>query len=184
MAALTSDLLDVSRIRTGQLPFHPRPIDLAALVREVAGRFEDRLDDIHRLEVRTGGPCPVLADADRVDQVVTNLIENAAKYSPGGGTIEVTVSGDGADAVVTVRDPGIGLPPGAAEGIFVPFGRAPNAAKQNIPGMGLGLYICRTIIERHGGVIRAESAGEGQGTTVSFRLPLGGTGAESGSAQR
>ena len=179
LAVLTSDLLDVSRIRTGQLPFNPRPTDLAALAREVAGHFEDRLDATHRLDVRAGeAPCPVLADADRIDQVLTNLIENAAKYSPNGGTIEVAVATDGGDAVVTVRDPGIGLPPGSAEAIFEPFGRAPNAAGHHIPGMGLGLYICRTIVERHGGSIRAESAGEGQGTTVSFRLPLDATSAD------
>ena len=75
-----------------------------------------------------------------------------------------------------VRDEGIGLPTGAAETIFAPFGRAANAVAGSLPGMGLGLYICHNIIERHGGWIRAESDGEGRGTTFSFWLPFAAAG--------
>lgn len=177
---LTQDLLDVSRLRAGQLLLRTQPMDLAALVRNVAGRYRDHLGAHHHLTV-TGAddPCPVVADADRLDQVLANLLENAAKYSPDGGAIEVVLGQDGAGedgappgAVLTVRDQGIGLPDGAAEAIFEPFGRAANAAHRQLPGLGLGLYICRNLVERHGGRIWAASPGEGRGTTFHLWLPL------------
>ena len=89
-----------------------------------------------------------------------------------GGEIRLTLEPDGDGALLAVADQGIGLPPGSAETIFEPFGRAPNAAERQIPGLGLGLYICRDIIERHDGRIWAESAGDSRGTTVHVRLPL------------
>jgi signal transduction histidine kinase len=114
----------------------------------------------------------VLADPGRIEQVLTNLVENAAKYSPEGGEIRVSVRLDGEQALLEVRDQGIGLPPGAEAILFEPFGRAANATGQNLPGLGLGLYICRQIVEQHGGQIRLDSAGPGLGTTVRLWLPL------------
>jgi PAS domain S-box-containing protein len=172
LAALTDDLLDVSRLRTGQLPLDPRPTDLAALVAEAVAQARDRAGDAHRLGLDIGAGLPAaLADPERIEQVLTNLLDNALKYSPDGGEIAVTVRADGAGVAVAVRDAGIGLPPGAAETIFAPFGRAANAAASGLPGMGLGLFICRTIAERHGGRIAAASPGEGRGTTVTLWLP-------------
>src|SRR6185295_5856722 len=110
-------------------------------------------------------------DADRLEQVVSNLLENAIKYSPDGGPVRVELGQQNAEIVLAVRDEGIGLPGDTTETIFRPFGRAPNAAQRNLPGMGLGLYICRNIVERHGGRIVARSAGEGLGTTVEITLP-------------
>jgi signal transduction histidine kinase len=121
--------------------------------------------------IEADGPCPVVADPDRLDQVLGNLIENALKYSPAGGTVRVTVERADGGARVSVADDGIGLPAGAAETIFTPFGRATNAAESGISGLGLGLYIGRSFVERHGGRIWAESAGENRGTTLSFWLP-------------
>jgi signal transduction histidine kinase len=103
--------------------------------------------------------------------VLVNLIDNAIKYSPDGGAIEVALTERDGGMLLTVRDEGIGLPAGATEVIFMPFGRADNAANHHIQGMGLGLAICRSIVERHGGRIWAESAGEGQGTTMLVWLP-------------
>jgi signal transduction histidine kinase len=111
------------------------------------------------------------ADAGRVEQVVENLLSNAIKYSPAGGPVEVQLAQDAGSALVKVRDYGIGLPPGVENAIFEPFGRAPNAAARNLPGLGLGLYICRRIVELHGGRIVAESEGDGFGTTFRFWLP-------------
>jgi len=115
----------------------------------------------------------VRADSARLEQVLANLLSNAVKYTPGGGTIAVSIGQDESSSRVSVRDPGIGLPDGSAEAIFEPFGRAPNAAHRQIQGLGLGLYICRQIVERHGGRIWAESPGDGHGTTFTFCLPRG-----------
>ena len=178
LTPLTQDLLDVSRIRLGQLPLRLQEIDLADLVRRVSERFADQLPNTHELRVEVGAAVPSIAgDADRLEHVLSNLLENATKYSPGGGLVEVRLAcGDG-EIVLTVRDEGIGLPIDATESIFQPFGRAPNATPGNLPGMGLGLYICRNIVERHGGRIVARSAGEGHGTRVEITLPCAAPGA-------
>lgn len=175
LAALTSDLLDVARLRTGQLPLDLAPLDLATLVAEAVARAQEGLDGRQRVTLTTAaGLPPVPADAARLEQVLTNLLENAVKYSPDGGTIAVVVRADGGGVRVTVRDEGIGLPPGSAEAIFEPFKRAPNAAERHLPGLGLGLYICRGIATRHGGQLWAESAGEGCGATFHLWLPVDG----------
>jgi signal transduction histidine kinase len=172
LAGLISDLLDVSRIRTGQLPLEREPTDLRVLVEAVVSRYADRPDLRHQIVV--SGPeasCTVLVDAHRLDQVLTNLIDNAIKYSPDQHAVAVQIAPDGEGVAIDVRDSGIGLPAASVETIFQPFGRAPNATRRQIPGLGLGLYICRTIVERHGGRIWAESAGEGSGTTMRLWLP-------------
>ncbi len=184
LAAMTQDLLDVSRLHSGQFPLQPRPFDLAALVTRVAGTFADRLDARHTLTAEAPAPCPTVGDPDRLEQVLTNLLENAVKYSPDGGTVSVTLRPDGAGLLLTVRDEGIGLPPGLAEAIFVPFGRAPNATGRQIPGLGLGLHICRDIVERHGGRIWAESAGEDRGAAVNVWLPAGDANGQAGDEGR
>jgi len=172
LASLTEELLDVSRIRLGRLPLDLETFDLAMLVRTLAERGREQLDERHRLVLDVPDePRAVTADAGRIEQVLVNLLDNAGKYSPDGGTIAVALRSEGGGCLVTVRDEGIGLPPGAAETIFQPFGRAPNAVARHLPGMGLGLYICRGIVERHGGRIWAESAGDGGGTTFCLWLP-------------
>jgi signal transduction histidine kinase len=168
---LTNELLDVARLRLGLLPLRPERLDLAALTREVVERHAEGAGESHQIVIDATTPCTVAADPDRIEQVLVNLIENALKYSPTGGTVRVTVEPDEDGTRVSVTDEGIGLPDGAAEAIFDPFGRAANAAESGIPGLGLGLYIGRSFVERHGGRIWAESAGEHRGTTVSFWLP-------------
>ena len=172
LAALVDDLLDVSRIRTGHLPLRLATIDLAATLREVTDRYRDHLDDEHDLVMELpDGPIPVEVDVDRLEQVVTNLLSNAVKYSPSGGPVRLSLVGGDGGALVQVTDSGIGLPKESLEAIFQPFGRAPNATRRSLPGMGLGLYICRTLVERHGGRIWATSGGENSGTTFGFWLP-------------
>jgi PAS domain S-box-containing protein len=172
LTTLTRDLLDVSRMRLGQLPLRLQAIDLSEQVRHAAYRFNDRLSPSHELTVDIWAPIPpIQGDADRLEQVLANLLENAIKYSPDGGPIRIELGRAGDEIVLAVRDEGIGLPGDAADAIFRPFGRAMNATQRNLPGMGLGLYICRNIVERHGGRIVARSSGEGYGTTIEITLP-------------
>ena len=172
LVALTDDLLDVSRIRTGQLPLSREPTDLRILLREAVERAAEGRDDRHLFVLDVPAVLPLVPlDPARIEQVLTNLLNNAIKYAPEGGAVTLTIWETERGVAVRVRDEGIGFPAGEAETIFAPFGRAANAQAHNIPGMGLGLYICRNIVERHGGRMWAESDGEGQGTAVSFWLP-------------
>ena len=173
LSALLDDLLDVSRLRAGQLRLHPQPTDLAAVVRDLVERHRQQHPDREIELTVAGADYRLLLDPDRIEQVVANLLSNALKYSPNGGeAVRVSVhEGEDEGILLHVRDAGIGLPAGATEAIFEPFGRAANAAAMNIPGMGLGLYICRHIVQSHGGRIWAESQGEGHGTTLSVWLP-------------
>ena len=124
LATLINDLLDVSRLRAGQLRIARAPVDLLALLREAVDRAGEHHGETHRITLdappRLG---PVPGDAVRLDQVLTNLLDNAAKYSPRGGVIAVAAGEDRWRVRVTVRDEGIGLPPGSEEAIFAPFGR-------------------------------------------------------------
>ncbi|MCC6316032.1 MAG: GAF domain-containing protein, partial [Thermomicrobiales bacterium] len=171
---LADDLLDVSRLRLGDLPLRLGDLDLATLARKVVEHRAPQLGERHPLLLTLGrGPVAVWADADRVDQILINMIDNAAKYSPDGGLIQVSVEPDGDGVLLSVADQGMGLPLDELESIFEPFRRAANAVRDNLPGLGLGLAICRSVAERHGGRIWAESAGEGHGTTVRLWLPTG-----------
>ncbi|MGN6359849.1 MAG: sensor histidine kinase, partial [Thermomicrobiales bacterium] len=173
LTRLIGDLLDLSRLRLGQFALRHQPLDLAELIDTIAARVRDQLADGHQLQIGPlSRPCLIIGDADRLDQVLTNLLDNAAKYSPAGGVIGITMDGESDGVCVRVRDEGIGLPAAALETIFEPFNRAPNALDSQLPGLGLGLAICRDIVTRHGGRLWAESAGEGRGATFLLWLPL------------
>jgi signal transduction histidine kinase len=171
LAQLTDDLLDVSRLRTGRLELRLQALELGSLVAASLERYGEILDDQHPLRFHHAPTCPVLVDPDRLDQVLGNVVSNAAKYSPAGGPIDLHVRPSDGGALLEVSDRGIGLTPGTEEVIFEPFGRAPNAARRQIPGMGLGLHISREIVLRHGGRMWATSGGEDQGTTIAVWLP-------------
>jgi signal transduction histidine kinase len=152
------------------MPLRLRETDLATLVAETAARLPRDPQQQITLSL-SNDLAPTLLDPDRIEQIVSNLLDNAAKYSPEHGEITVTLARETGGVQLCVRDQGIGLPPGSAEHVFQPFGRAPNAQAANIPGLGLGLYISRQIAEQHGGRLWAESAGEGLGTTLCLWLP-------------
>jgi signal transduction histidine kinase len=172
LIVLISDLLDVSRLRTGQLALRREPLNLAQLAEEVVNQQRIQVGSQFPLALQVLGELPLLeADGHRIEQVLTNVLENAVKYSPQGGQVEVIIRADGSGTLLSVSDRGIGLPAEARQSIFEPFGRAGNAQKRQLPGMGLGLYISRQIVEQHGGRIWADSAGEGTGTLVSIWLP-------------
>jgi signal transduction histidine kinase len=115
---------------------------------------------------------PTQVDALRMEQVLSNVLENAVKYSEDDGTVEVCVGVKDGGILLAVRDEGIGLPPGAECAIFDPFARGDNAIERE--GMGLGLYICRQIVHRHGGRIWGSSPGPDKGTTFSVWIPFAG----------
>jgi len=172
---LMEDLLDVNRLGSGQTPLERSAVDLVALVR-------DTVDDLGRAgtqRVRLELPdSPVVGswDAARLSQVVGNVIGNALKYSPPDGLVEVSVTDGPETARFRVADSGIGIPAEQLEAIFEPFGRAPNASTQHYPGLGLGLAISREIVERLGGRMWAESAGEGRGSVFIVELDQHTTG--------
>lgn len=169
---LVRDLLDVSRMTSGTLPLRPRQVDMTELVRDVVARYQEHLaGNGHLLLEIIGAPGTISADPHRLEQVLVNLLDNAVKYSPEGAELRVRLQPKAGGALLEVQDRGIGLPPEAAERIFEPFTRASNAEERQITGMGLGLYICRNIVEQHRGRIWARSAGEGRGTQVSVWLP-------------
>ena len=172
LTALVRDLLDVSKISAGNLPLRLQTLELTELVREVVGRYQEQLAGTGHLLLDIGGtPAAVSGDPHRLEQVLTNLLENALKYSPDGAELGVRVQPKARGVLVEVSDRGIGLPPEAAERIFEPFSRAANAEERQITGMGLGLYICRNIVEQHHGRIWARSEGLGRGTVMSVWLP-------------
>jgi signal transduction histidine kinase len=172
LVLLINDLMDVSRMRDGQLLLRRAPMDLVSLVSAVTQRYSETSGEDHDWTLdMPAASLVVTVDAGRLEQVLDNLLSNAVKYSPGGGDIEVSLRRVVDGITLRVRDSGIGLTPGAHERIFEPFGRAPNATRHGMPGMGLGLHICRRIAEAHGGRMWAESDGEGQGMTVSLWLP-------------
>jgi signal transduction histidine kinase len=174
LARLVALLFDISLVRAGKLELHCVPCDLVAVVREPLEAL--RLASPQRtidLQVLAAGPVPVVADADRIGQVVTNYLTNALKYSPEDQAVAVRVDVTGAGARVAVADHGPGLPQREHDRIWQAFYRAEGVRVQSGSGsgLGLGLHICKTIVERHGGQVGVESAG-GQGSTFSFTLPL------------
>lgn len=174
MNGLVNDLLEVSRAGRGTFELQPEEFDLAPAVREMVQRYVDATADEgrHTLSVDAPDTLPVVADQQRVEQVLWNVIGNAVKYSPRGGPIGVRLARDGDDALVEVRDAGIGV---RSEDL-ARLGRAPfqrGAGKAaSFAGMGIGLYLSRLVVEGHGGTIAIESEGEDKGTTVGVRLPL------------
>jgi signal transduction histidine kinase len=165
---LVLELLDASRAEHGRILASFEPVDLAALAQEVCQRATS---DRHPCHAETDGPLEGRFDRARIEQVLNNLVENAIKYSPDGGAVVIRVWSEGERAHVSVADSGIGIPPDDQPFIFERFHRGRNVDDRQFAGMGLGLYICRAIVEAHGGVIRVVSA-PGTGTTFHFELPF------------
>lgn len=165
---LVNQMLDVSRIQTGRLELQPEPFDLAALVREVVQRMAITTTR-HSLRVVAPETVPIVADRYRLEEVLVNLLDNAIRYSPDGGPVEVGVVPEEAGVLLTVRDQGIGIPTALRERVFEPFVQArPGVAPTQ--GMGLGLYIVKELVGRHGGRVWFTSQ-EGVGTTFYVWLP-------------
>ncbi len=173
LTRLVDDLLDTSRIQAGRFELERARVDLVPLVREVIERFELRGNEGLRFIFEDPqAPVEGVWDGPRLEQVVTNLLSNAVRYSPHGGTVRVAFHfASGGDVELRVRDEGIGIPPESLAQLFQPFARASNATARHYGGLGLGLFICREIVQRHGGTIWAESPGAQQGSSFHVRLP-------------
>jgi signal transduction histidine kinase len=171
LSQMTAALLDVARIEQGQFTLECAPFDLGALVQRISDEFQPMLERHILTCVVASGPLTVIGDELRIGQVLENLIQNAVKYSPEGGPIAVKAECVGEDALVHVTDRGIGIPPSALPHLFTRFYRAENAAGRHIGGMGVGLFVVREIITRHGGEVSVSST-DGQGSTFTLRLPL------------
>jgi signal transduction histidine kinase len=168
LKSLVSDFLDAARAERGKLQGRIESVDLVDLAGETSQRLATR-----RHPVRIDAPSPVIGrfSPDRLRQLLDNLVENAIKYSPDGGEVVVRLSRTDADAVLDVTDVGIGVPAGDLSHLFDRFHRGTNVDDRRFQGLGLGLYICRAIVDDHGGRIWAESR-IGQGTTFHVLLPL------------
>jgi signal transduction histidine kinase len=173
MVELVDDLLDISRLQAGRFTLHPFPIDLVALTQRVITRLQ-LTTRRHRIVFHNGAEHLVAnLDPARMEQVLTNLLTNAIKYSPDGGTItlQLVPCQDDNHLQLSIQDEGIGIPVGQQAQIFGRFARAENARLSNISGTGLGLYLCRELVEQHQGRIWFDST-EGLGSTFFFTLPL------------
>jgi signal transduction histidine kinase len=164
-------LLDISRIEMGQLSIARAPMDLGALARRVVAEMQPTFERHTIVYGDTGAPLVVEGDELRLEQVLHNLIGNAVKYSPAGGSIMVRVEQHGSSACVVVRDQGIGIPAASLARLFTRFYRAENVDPHNISGMGIGLFVVKEIVTLHGGTIEVDSQ-EQQGSTFTVCLPL------------
>ena len=170
LVRLVDGLLDVTRVQGGQLVLSLETHDLVAVARRVL-QEQQALTDRHHLALHVVVDSILLTfDMMRIEQVLVNLLQNAVKYSPSGGTVSTTITllTEDREVLVQICDDGIGIPADQQSRLFTRFGRTENSA--GIQGTGLGLYLCRELIERHSGHIWMEST-EGQGATVSFSLP-------------
>jgi signal transduction histidine kinase len=172
LLGLINDLLDLSRMEAGKIDLHRTSLDLACLIPEVAGSLRPLIEaKRQRLRLDLGDALPaVWADADRVTQILTNLISNAHKYTRADGSITVAARQDDGFVRVDVSDTGVGLSPEDQAQLFTKFFRVHDRSPQAAGGTGLGLVITRLLVELHGGRIAVSSA-PGQGSTFSFSLP-------------
>jgi CheY-like chemotaxis protein len=171
---LINDLLDVSRLEAARIELHPRPTDarqiadqVMAVVRVAAHAKQIRLIN----ELQPGLPL-VHADPTRLHQVLVNLVGNAIKFTPSGGLVRVRGGQQNGQVWVAVEDTGVGIAPDELARVWDPFYQVESPMRRRHGGSGLGLAIVRRLVELHGGLVRAESQGEGQGARFSFTLPV------------
>ncbi len=168
---LVCNFLDLSRIEAGRLRLDPRSVDLDDLVREAIEQYAPRATRKSIALVYTpGGLAPFPADALQLDRVIANLLGNAIKYTPAGGTVTVATALQAGRAALTVKDTGPGIPAELLPHLFQKYRRARESRR--VEGTGLGLFIAKTISEAHGGSIEVDTA-PGAGSTFTVRLPIG-----------
>ncbi len=173
MVRLVDDLLDVSRITRGKIDLRKQRVDLAAVVRTAVETSRPLIEAANHELTVTAPPHPIFVDGDpvRLAQVFLNLLNNAAKYTERGGRIVLTVERQGSDAVVSVKDTGVGIPPAMLSRIFELFMQVDRTLDKAQGGLGIGLTLVRRLVEMHGGSVEARSAGYGRGSEFIVRLP-------------
>jgi PAS domain S-box-containing protein len=171
---LIEDLTDLARSSRGRIELRMQPLDLREMARLAAEAVQSVMSE-RRHELATvmpDLPVPVDGDADRIQQVMINLLRNAARYTPPGGAISLSVSAEGQEGVVRIHDTGVGIPAGQLAEIFELFTQGHPDNVESRAGMGIGLALARELVELHGGTIQARSDGIGKGSEFIVRLPL------------
>ena len=171
---LVDDLQELSRAEAGQVPIHRRQVVVRDLIETAVARLRPQFEDkgVGLAAELPQGLLRVLADPDRIGQVLTNLLGNALQYTPAGGTVTVRAGREGGRVAVAVADTGIGIAAEHLPHVFDRFYRVDRSRARASGGSGIGLTIVRHLVEAHGGSIRAESAGPGRGSTFTVILPL------------
>ena len=173
LVTLVDDLLNVLRITRGKLDLRRRVVEITDIVETALDGIRPQVERA-KLTLTSSlpdEPIHVQVDPNRIEQVLSNLLSNAAKYTPAGGQIEVVVEREGADAVVSVRDTGIGIPPEMTDGIFAMFAQIDRPQERGFMGLGIGLTLAKSLVEMHGGTISVHSEGPERGSTFTIRLP-------------
>ena len=168
---LVRDVLNAARIESGDLVLQPEPISVLPIVQQVAEQVRARaIDRPFSLPTKPGLPL-VFADRDRLAEILANLLDNADKYSSPGKQVVIAARADESEVTLSVHDQGRGLPPGDLDRVFDKFYRVDGSDSQTAYGYGLGLYVCRQLVEAQGGRIWAENHPDG-GAIFSFTLPV------------
>lgn len=178
MVRLVDDLLEVSRITSGKVVLQKHRLDLRAVVEsavETSRPLIEAAEHILSIDLPSE-PVPVEADLTRLAQVVANLLNNAAKYTPPRGRVGVTVEREAGKALVRVQDTGLGIPPEMLDRVFDLFTQVDRHLERSQGGLGIGLALVRKLTELHGGTVEVQSEGMGRGTQFTLRLPLAGNG--------
>jgi signal transduction histidine kinase/ActR/RegA family two-component response regulator len=170
LTRMIDDLLDVSRVVSGKIALERSAMDLNESVRDALASLKTAGKAANHDLVHSGGPVYVNGDRTRIEQIVTNLIGNAVTYTPNGGRIDVRVAQDGTNAVLEVRDNGIGIAPDVAPHVFELFFQGSQGVYRSTRGLGLGLTLVQRLVEMHGGTVEVYSGGMGKGAVFTVRL--------------
>ncbi len=173
LTRLIDDLLDVSRINQGKIELRKDVLDLTPILESAAATVGPLVKERkHTLAVSIeGGSLWVNADPTRIEQVVVNLLNNAAKYSENAGRIDLVARTDGDDVVIVIRDRGMGIPPEKLPGMFELFAQGDRSLARSEGGLGIGLTVVKKLVEMHNGSVSAKSEGLGKGSEFTIRLP-------------
>lgn len=174
LTRLVNDLLDVSRVTSGKVVLQRQPVDLVALLERLVAQLQGTARDqrLHLSLSADAEPLRVFGDPVRLEQIFTNLLGNALKYTPARGRIEVSIQREGGEAAVRVVDSGVGIAPEVLPHVFELFAQAGTTIDRSQGGMGVGLTLVRSLVQLHGGSASAESDGPGLGSAFTVTLPL------------